>query len=103
MTFQLLLNIILAAALAVVGFGYIRRRRRQSLRAVQVRRLAGSSPAQAVKCHVKIFEYSDRATVRKHSVCDGLGLEGLTDEKAAAFHPEATLVHVRNQTHEVRA
>lgn len=55
-----------------------------------------------VKCHVKTFSYEDGHIEERHSYCDGLGLEGLTDAAAQMFHPDSPLRHVGNQVHSIR-
>lgn len=97
--FLILLPFFLALALVMLC----------SIRACGVRRAAllqSAAPSaprpSVVKCHIKTFEYRDGHSETRHSVCDGLHLDQLTDDAAQQFHPESKLTHVSGTVHQVR-
>ena len=101
---QTLTIAILAFLIVLLALAYVRLRFRQT-RAIQAAGVPTPPTPQPrwVKCHIKSFHFADGHVTTRHSLCGGYGLDGLTDEKAAAFHTAAKLVSVTNESHPVRA
>lgn len=102
---KILIIAIVAWVLVVAWHVRLRYRQRRVERDSGVR--AGSAAASIpeftfVKCHIKTFSYEDGHIEERHSYCGGLGIEGLTDAAAQAFHPDSPLRHVGNQVHSIR-